>query len=88
MLQLVELMLVSQNNIECSDLAVRHSFLLGLPASKIALSRNRLYWNMDSPGIFSVDRTTIGIGMVNVLSDTAQAAFIISLSPDQQLIAG
>ena len=69
-----------------------HSFLqatynIGLPASSIALSRQRLYWSsMNSPGIFSVNRSVNEA--VNVLSETAEALLIVTLNPDQQLIPG
>ncbi len=63
---------------------------VGLPASNIAISEGRLYWSgtTDNPGIFHVDRSTIGTVPVGVLSETAESAVIVTTDPGQQLIAG
>ena len=65
-------------------------FLVGLPASNIALGDGRIYWSsLDSPGVFYIDRPPPSpLVSVSVLSDTAQATYLASPSPGQQLIAG
>ncbi len=67
-------------------LLVLHSHFLGLPASNIAVSGERLYWSSPD-GVFFVNRSTLS-GPVGVLSETALSARILSLSPGQQLITG
>ncbi len=59
---------------------------VGLPASNIAVSGERLYWS-NPDGVFYVNHSTLS-GLVGVLSETAHSPRILSLSPGQQLIAG
>lgn len=53
------------------------------------MSRQKLYWSsLDSPGVFFLNRSRSGTVSVEVMSETAEPAFIASLNPDQELIAG